>query len=575
MCGFPHNGMVLVWKSTQEGTGAMATPQADSTAARGRRLAFGAMLVAGLLALLGVSFDLARRDAVADLSRGLEVAARTQVQTLESLLAKQRAVATVLSDDSTVRQALVVPSDANLVRVSLKLSRLRDQTSSSVIYLLNDQGVAVAASNWDEAVSFVGSDYSFRDYFTQALLRGEATQFALGTVSNRPGLYLSHDVIADDAPVGVTVVKVEFDSIERNWAAARDQVYVTDDTGRIVLTADPALRFQPLPPVQARQPAAELPVPGAAWRLIMRAPAGDTVPQAAFVTGSVGFGLMLLFAGGFWLSRARRRAAAERRYRADLERAVAERTRDLSDEMRERQAAEQRLVRLQGEMVQANKLATLGQITAGVAHEVNTPLATIRLLADNGQQMLPAGAAPALSRNLDQIRRMTDRIGHITTELRGFARKATGTLVPISVKEALDAAVLLAASRRRAEDVRLILPDVPTDLRVIGETVRLEQILINLIQNAHEAVVGRPDPWVRVDLTLGQVVRLTVSDSGPGLTADAHRHLFTPFTTSKPQGLGLGLVISRDIARDFGGSLIADPPQPGQGAVFHLDLRVP
>ncbi len=555
--------------------GAQVARQADSTTARGRRLARAALLVAGLLLLLGASFDLARRDAVADLSRGLEGAARTQVQTLESLLAKQRAVATVLSDDSTVRQALVVPSKANLARVSLKLARLRDQTSSSVIYLLNDQGVAVSASNWDEAVSFVGSDYSFRDYFTEALLRGEATQFALGTVSNRPGLYLSREVIADDRAVGVIVVKVEFDGIERNWSRTRDQVFVTDPSGQVVLAADPALRFQPLPPSQPRQPTAELTVAGADWRLVMRAPPGDALPQAAFVTGSVGFLLMLLLAGGFWASRARSRAVAERRYRADLERAVAERTRDLSDEMRERRAAEDRLVRLQGEMVQANKLATLGQITAGVAHEVNTPLATIRLLADNGQQMLPPDAAPALSRNLDQIRRMTDRIGHITTELRSFARKASGTLGPISVAEALDAAVLLAASRRHAGDVRLILPDVPAELRVIGETVRLEQILVNLIQNAQEAVAGQPDPWVRVTLATAPDVRITVADNGPGLTDAAHAHLFTPFTTSKPQGLGLGLVISRDIARDFGGSLIAEPPQPGQGAVFHLDLRVP
>lgn len=553
----------------------MSSPS-DSMIPSGRRLALGALLAVGLLALLAISFDLARRNAVSDLSSQLETAARSQVQTLESLLTKQRAVAMVLSDDSTVRQALIAPSDVNLTRMSLKLSRLRDQTSSSVIYLLNSEGVAISASNWDEAVSFVGADYSFRDYFTDALLRGEATQFALGTVSNRPGLYLSHDIIADGQPVGVIVVKVEFDAIEQNWATTRDEVYVTDDTGRIVLAADPALRFQPLPPQQARQPQADLAVQGAAgWRLVMRAPAGDTLPQAAFITGSVGFLVMLLLAGGFWLSRARSRAAAERRYRADLERAVAERTRDLSDEMRERQAAEQRLVRLQGEMVQANKLATLGQITAGVAHEVNTPLATIRLLADNGQRMLPVDAAPGLARNLDQICRMTDRIGHITTELRSFARKATGTLGPISVKEALDAAVLLAASRRRAEGVRLILPDVPADLRVVGETVRLEQILVNLIQNAQEAVAGQADPWVRVNVTAAQGVRISVVDNGPGLTADAHAHLFTPFTTSKPQGLGLGLVISRDIARDFGGSLIADAPQPGQGATFHLDLRVP
>ncbi|MEF9605182.1 sensor histidine kinase, partial [Paracoccus sp. PXZ] len=174
-------------------------------------------------------------------------------------------------------------------------------------------------------------------------------------------------------------------------------------------------------------------------------------------------------------------------------------TRDLTAEMRERRAAEQRLAQLQGEMVQANKLATLGQITAGVAHEVNTPLATIRLLAENGRQMLPSDS-PGLDRNLAQISRMTDRIAQITTELRGFARKATGQMGPVPLKEALDAALLLTASRRRAQNIRLTLPEIPPGLRVMAETVRLEQILVNLIQNAQEALEGRTDPEIRIAL---------------------------------------------------------------------------
>lgn len=106
--------------------------------------------------------------------------------------------------------------------------------------------------------------------------------------------------------------------------------------------------------------------------------------------------------------------------------------------------------------------------------------------------------------------------------------------------------------------------------------MRLEQILVNLIQNAREALAGRPDAELRIGLAVGETVRLTVSDNGPGLSPQIAATLFTPFATSKPDGLGLGLVISQEIARDFGGSLTADPPVPGQGAQFHLDLpRMP
>lgn len=552
---------------------------ADS--ARMRRWAIGLMVLATALALLALTFALVRAQAIRDLGAQLRVTAQSRVQALESVLAKQRAVAAVLADDGLMRDALVAPGAGTVARASQKLERLRADTDSAVIYLLDREGLAIAASNWDQAASFVGSNYGFRDYFSQALLRGEATQFALGTVSKRPGLYLSHDVEVNGRPGGVVVVKVEFDRTEQNWAQAGERIMVTDAAGQVILTSDPARRFGALPPADAGQVEATLPVPGADWRLVIRAASAPANRAAALATGTVGFLLTLALGGGLWGARARtratRRAQAERRYRADLERAVDERTRDLTAEMRERRAAEQRLAQLQGEMVQANKLATLGQITAGVAHEVNTPLATIRLLAENGRQMLPEGAAPEVAGNLDQILRMSDRIAQITTELRGFARKATGTLGPVVLKDALDAALLLVASRRRAEGIRIVLPQIPPGLTVRAETVRLEQILVNLVQNAQEALSGRVGAELRMALEIGEDrVRLTISDNGPGLPPQIRATLFTPFATSKPQGLGLGLVISREIARDFGGELTAAPPEPGQGATFHLDLpRLP
>src|SRR5690606_15732177 len=166
-----------------------------------------------------------------------------------------------------------------------------------------------------------------------------------------------------------------------------------------------------------------VPVPGIDWRMVQLVPMRLADQNAALVTGTAGFGLTLLAGAAGWGLRARRRsarrAAQEARYRADLEAAVAARTRALSDEMRERRAAEQRLTNLQFEMEQANRLATLGQITAGVAHEVNQPLMTIRLLAENAHDMAGGTVTQPLRDNLARILRMTDRIGQITTELRG------------------------------------------------------------------------------------------------------------------------------------------------------------
>lgn len=544
-------------------------------------------LVAGLLAaalVLAASFVLAQRASLAAMRATQDGALRSRVQALESTLSRQRAVATVLADDALVRLALTDPSPPNREAVSRKLERLREETESAVIYLLDLRGVALSASNWKQPDSFVGSDYSFRTYFRQALAQGTATQFALGTVSNRPGLYLSHDIRAVSEAggpgrraLGVIVVKLEFDRMEAEWRQSGDLTYVLDAGGQIILSSQPELRFITPPPV-GRAIVARQGVAGTGWTMVMVSSAAQAVYAGAFAAGSAAFLLLLLaVAAGFRL-RARRRAWREaetaRRYRRDLEDAVEERTRALSEEMRERRAAEERLDRLRGEMVQANKLAALGQITAGVAHEVNQPLATIRLLTENGVAMLPPDAPPALAGNLSSILRMTDRITRITQELRGFARKASGALGPVPLAPALEVAALLTAGRRKADRIRLDLPDVPAELAVQGETVRLEQILVNLMQNAQEALADRPEPRivrVRVDADATRV-RIAVEDNGPGLSPEVAGQLFTPFATSKPQGLGLGLVISQDIARDFGGSLRAEDRPAGQGACFVLDL---
>ncbi|MTH64493.1 sensor histidine kinase [Paracoccus shanxieyensis] len=536
-----------------------------------RLLCWGGVAAAVLVA----SFVLGHRGATHDLEEAQAVELRSRVQSLDSVLSRQRAVATVLADDSAIRDGLLHQDAAHRAVVSRKLDRLRGETDSAVIYLLDRRGVAIAASNWDDAESFVGQDYSFRDYFSDAILRGQATQFALGTVSHRPGLYLSHDVVDQDRALGVVVVKVEFDRVENIWAAAGGLTYVTDATGQVILSGDPALRFGAPPPKTGRI-TAQTAVPGTDWTMVMATSAAPAWRAALLTTGSAGFGVMMLGAGLGWTLRARRRAArraeTERRYRADLEQAVEERTRALSGEMHERREAEARLHQLQADMVQANKLAALGQITAGVAHEVNQPLATIRLLAETGSALLPPGQSPEVAENLSTIMRMTERITRITQQLRGFARKATGQVVPVDLAPALDAALLLTAARREAQGIALDLPVLPPDLRVMAETVRLEQVLVNLLQNAQEALVDTPAPRITLRLQPGAQVRLSVSDNGPGLSPDIAGKLFMPFATSKPQGLGLGLVISQEIARDFGGDLSVAAPVPGQGATFILDL---
>ncbi|WP_426035407.1 ATP-binding protein [Cypionkella sp. TWP1-2-1b2] len=534
------------------------------------------VLASAAIGLLALVFYFGQASAVSRLGEQAAAAAESRVQALESVLATQRAVAAILSDDGLVKDALRHGSTSAQQGVSRKLDQLRAETGSNVIYLLNTTGTAIAASNWDEPLSFVGTSYSFRRYFTEAMAKGTALEFALGTVSKRPGLYLSHVVSDGTAVTGVVVVKMEFDVLEASWARSPDQTRVSDNAGMVLLSSANNERFKPMPRLQGKLNMTR-PVPGMPdWTLTLStsiAPAR----QAGILAAGAALGFEIILGALIWRAgRAKRRAesaiVAERRYTADLQRAVEDRTRDLTAEMAERRAAEARLARMQADLVQANKLATLGQVTAGLAHEVNQPLATIRLLAENAL-VLQKTAPNEVTENLGKIVRMSERIGQITTHLRGFARKATGQVGSVSVKDAIDASVMLTASRRRDEGARLVIEGASPDLMVRAEAVRLEQVLVNLIQNAQEALAGRPDPEIRITVAAdGTHVTISVVDNGPGLRPDIAAQLFTPFATSKPDGLGLGLVIAQDIIRDLGNELTVDPPQPGEGATFRIRL---
>ncbi len=534
------------------------------------------VLASVALGLLALVFYFGQASAVSRLGEQAMAAAESRVQALESVLATQRAVAAILSDDGLVKDALRLGSTSAQQGGSRKLDQLRNETGSNVIYLLNTTGVAIAASNWDEPVSFVGSSYSFRRYFTEAMAKGTALEFALGTVSKRPGLYLSHAVSDGGAVIGVVVVKMEFDALEASWARSPDQTRVSDAKGQVLLSSVPAERFGPMPALSDRLNIIRAVSGTPDWVLTLSASAADTTQAGILATGAA-LGVEIILGALIWRAgRAKRRAetavAAERRYTADLQRAVEDRTRDLTAEMAERRAAEARLARMQADLVQANKLATLGQVTAGLAHEVNQPLATIRLLAENALAL--QSTAPAeVTGNLGKIVQMSERIGAITTHLRGFARKATGQVGAVSVKDTIDASVILTASRRRGEGATVVIEGADAGLSVQAEAVRLEQVLVNLIQNAQEALVGRPNPEIRISVTSDAAhVMISVADNGPGLRADIAAQLFTPFATSKPDGLGLGLVIAQDILCDLGNELTVDPPQPGEGATFRIRL---
>lgn len=288
-------------------------------------------------------------------------------------------------------------------------------------------------------------------------------------------------------------------------------------------------------------------------------------------------------------ARQRRRLGLQRlRAREDLQRAydnletmVAERTsslqqmtHNLSEENIVRRKAEQKLRQAQSELVQAAKMAVLGQMSAGITHELNQPLTALRTMADNAKVLIERDRLDEAKTNLATISQLVGRMGLITGQLRQFARKADASLRPVPVAAAITAALFLVERRVERERVNFRMSMRSQDVHALCDSNRLEQVLVNLFNNALDAMA---DSETR-ELTVGvertdERVMIGVADTGPGIPEDIRAHLFEPFFTTKPQGqgLGLGLAISEQIVREFGGLLRVEASGTG-GARFIIEL---
>ena len=198
-----------------------------------------AILLAGLVGFAGA---LAERRAAHDLARQAQGSAALHAAVLRSELAKHRSLPFVLAQDPDVAATLQSADPRGVEALNRKLETLSSGTRAAVIYVLNAEGMTIAASNWRQPTSFVGSDYSFRPYFKDARRNGVAELFALGTVSRRPGLFMSRRIEGADGPLGVVVVKVEFETLEAEWSNS-EPAFATDANGVVLVTSIPAWRF--------------------------------------------------------------------------------------------------------------------------------------------------------------------------------------------------------------------------------------------------------------------------------------------------------------------------------------------
>ncbi|WP_299078771.1 ATP-binding protein [uncultured Ruegeria sp.] len=287
--------------------------------------------------------------------------------------------------------------------------------------------------------------------------------------------------------------------------------------------------------------------------------------------------ICLAFGALLFLATERRRTLAEAN--TVLESRVAKRTRDLTvansalrREVAERQEAEAALKQAQADLVQAGKLSALGQMSAGISHELNQPLMAIRQFADNGTAFMTRGQGEKAGENLGRISEMASRMARIIKNLRAFARNESEPAGRVDLVHILNTAVELTEARMREEGASLDWDPPANPVYVWGGEVRLVQVFVNLINNALDAMEDRSRRQVTIALSGQTRLRVSVRDTGPGI-ADPDR-VFEPFYTTKSvgssDGMGLGLSISYGLVQSFGGDIRGS--NTADGAEFTVEL---
>ena len=446
-----------------------------------------------------------------------------------------------------------------------------------------------------------------RDWFLRASNGALGVGHGISAAFGRRAFYYAAPAFGADGKVrGIVVIVVDVEVLERDWRGARPAVLFRDAGGEVFISNRSEIVFLRVGKSGITGPDGENVALEVAWRSgheIWRQQISPYVPQYALhltqelpVIGLIGEALVdasgvrrvamlqalalvmlcLFFGSLLFLAMERRRALAalnvllERRVRArthDLETANAR----LRREVRERLEAEAALRRAQADLIQAGKLSALGQMSAGISHELNQPLMAIGQYAENGATFLERDAPDKALDNLTRISALAERAGRIIKNLRAFARGESEPMGRVDLSAVIEMAVELTSARLRRDGVMLDWISAQDPVFVRGGEVRLGQVFVNLINNAADAMAQSLHRKITIRLEEGPLLIVTVRDTGPGI-ADPEK-LFEPFYSTKEvgAGMGLGLSISYGLVQSFGGRIRG--ANTDGGAVFTVELE--
>lgn len=474
------------------------------------------------------------------------------------------------------------------------LKTVSDKANSAALYILDDEATTVAASNYDTPESFVGNNYQFRRYFIDAVKNGQATFFAIGVTTGRPGYFLSEAIVENGKVLGVAVVKVEFNELLDVWRGAGEHVLITDEDDVTVLASDSRYLYKPLKHVSAKRLSemresrkftgydleklefnssdglfagrvevadkdfsiSTVGTSELGWRLHFLTPLAPVQKYAyAFAT----FVLLLcgLLASLLLFMRSREKQGMLEVKALEAER-ISKMNTKLELEVQVRKETEKQLRNAQSELIQSSRLAALGKMSAAIVHEVNQPVSAIRLFTSSGSLLVKERRLKEAGNVFSDIKKMTERLGAITSDLLIFSRKPVSKPKLCDLNECVEGIMMQFKPELELLDIELDLQLLDKPVLVKGSKVRFEQIVSNLLKNAIQACEETAAPkitlktWVK-DGRCG----LSVRDNGKGVPPEIMGQLYDPFFTTKNigEGVGLGLALCYAIADEANGKI--------------------
>ncbi|WP_167647840.1 sensor histidine kinase [Mameliella alba] len=515
-------------------------------------------------------------------------------------LQRYRSLAVSLADHPALT---ALHADGDRAAAEAVLLRNLDQTGALNAFYADRNGRVLASAQGEVPV-----DLAAQPWFLRAVNGALGADRGISAAAARRAYFHGVPSFGPDGKVrGVLVLVADIEALEWEWSGSRPSVFFTDALNQVFVTNRSELLFWQRTDRAMIGPGGEVVdvharmvgehevwhqrlspyVPRAALHLVQPLPVIGLTGEAlvdvgparrlAWLQTAVVAVLCLFFGSLLFLATERRRALSIANAR--LEGRVRDRTQDLEQantalrrEVSEREEAEAALRRAQAELVEAGKLSALGQMSAGISHELNQPLMAIGQFAENGAAFLDKGKPEKARANLDRIAGLAARAARIIKNLRAFARNEAEPMGKVDVVAVLSSAVEMTEARLKSDGVTLHWNPAtwPAPIWVMGGEVRLGQVFVNLINNAADAMSGQEVKVIEITLVLGDRLVVRVQDSGPGI-ADPDK-VFEPFYSTKQvgDGMGLGLSISYGLVQSFGGRIRGANTEAG--ALFTVEL---